>query len=827
MISGHLALFSADGKLQSRRARVGPGTGGTRLAHLALSSLFLSLLAACGAGNEESAADGSSSAAVVAPADGSSTTTVTTAAACTTAPASFTNTVWKDINASCTACHAQGRVAGGTGLVFVAAGSDLQNYNVLRDFSKTSSALVLSKSIGLPAHAGGKPFVDANSTQYKSLAMLVPEMTAQVCATTTTVTAPVAGAPAPAPAPVAAPAAGGFWQGVAFADNATVLGKAAVLFQGRNPSAGEVASASTASNLRQIVRSYMQGPVFDRFLNDLGDTHFLTPGVVVRGNNMGYDPLDWPSAEAASMLGAANVTQVAAAVRNRFDASTKREPVELLRYIVRNDKPYTDMVAGKYTVVNGVMADYLGAQLQVPINNKGDDTEWRPATLPSARLGGTREHAGVLSSHPWLQRVPTTDTNRNRHRVNVMFKQFLATDVSALAVRPLDDGGAKFKVPTIENPACAVCHDIIDPVAAGFQNWNERNRFLPNKTGAVDHALPATYRSNNYAKDAAGKAYYVAGDNWFRDVKAPAYGATPMPGGVTGNPMALQWLGQQVAADSRFALGAVHFFYKGLFGREPLAAPFDKTGPQYASLQAAYTAQNDEFQAIAARFKTDQGHGAYNAKDLMVDLVTSQWSRAARTTALSATRAVELGDVGSAYMLPPSQLNAKLMGVVGQGWNEFDNPYAGSALNYGDFDGVQRVIRAQAHTTLQSITMERLTSVRSCTFAMGDFNKAVADRLLFPAVALTDTPATAAGLEAITQNIRFLHKALWKEDVPATDAEVQRTLKLFTDVWNDRATAPAKPVNCSYNNGNDANYTGRSWAAILAYMIGDPKFLYE
>ena len=35
------------------------------------------------------------------------------------------------------------------------------------------------------------------------------------------------------------------------------------------------------------------------------------------------------------------------------------------------------------------------------------------------------------------------------------------------------------------------------------------------------------------------------------------------------------------------------------------------------------------------------------------------------------------------------------------------------------------------------------------------------------------------------------------------------------------------PVNCAYNNNNDANYTGRSWAAVLAYMLGDVKFLYE
>jgi len=178
-------------------------------------------------------------------------------------------------------------------------------------------------------------------------------------------------------------------------------------------------------------------------------------------------------------------------------------------------------------------------------------------------------------------------------------------------------------------------------------------------------------------------------------------------------------------------------------------------------------------------------------------------------------------------MLPPSQLNQKLIGLVGQGWTEFDNPYTGFGLNYGDFDGVQRVNRAKSQTMMQTVSIDRLVAVRSCTFTKADFDKPMATRLLFPSVALTDTPDSGAGLTAIKANVRYLHKVLWKEDVPDTDAEVQRTLKLFTDTWADRATAPTRPVNCVYTNGNDANYTGRAWAAVIAYMLGDPKFLYE
>ena len=115
-----------------------------------------------------------------------------------------------------------------------------------------------------------------------------------------------------------------------------------------------------------------------------------------------------------------------------------------------------------------------------------------------------------------------------------------------------------------KTPACSVCHSVIDPHAAGWQNWQENNRYLPFRTAAgKDHALPATYRSNNYPKDKDGKAYYVDGDNWFRDEHAPGYGNTPMPGGVTGNNTALQWLGAQVAADARFAKGACAVLLQG------------------------------------------------------------------------------------------------------------------------------------------------------------------------------------------------------------------------------------------------------------------------
>ena len=729
---------------------------------------------------------------------------------CAQVPADFSATVWPAMSTTCTSCHMPGKAAFGTNLVFVAGGTELQEYNVLRAYAKTSSDILLAKVIGGLNHTGGAPFVNAQSAQYKALSDLVPVMKTPCTSGSNT------------------PVTTQFWEGVSFNDDQTKLAKGAILFAGRNPTAAEASAVTTggAPVLRQTLRSYMSEPAFDKFLDEAGEYTFLSRGVVVFGNNMGLNATDTPSA--ADVI---NNNMLAAGVRNRFQLAMQREPVELMKYIVKSDKPWTDMVAGKYTVVNPLQAQYLMANVTGTFmgtaTDPASDMEFLPATLPNQRLMGDREHTGVVSSHAWLQRNPTTDTNRNRHRVYVLAKQFLGTDVAALGMRPIDAGG-NFKMPTVENPNCSVCHSTIDPIAAGFQNWNEANRYLPFRTASmVDHALPNTYRSGNYPKDKDGKAYYQDGDNWFRDQHAPGYDGTPMPGGVKGNPTALQWLGGKVAADQRFAIGAVHFWYRVVFNREPLKAPMDQTAVGYADQLAAYNAQNEEFKDIASRFAMDRGNGAYNAKDLLVDLVTSKWYTAEKVaaTATAAQKAV-LADVGGQALLNPANLNRKLLAVTGMSWVQFNNQYAGQALNYGNFDGgLNRPNRANAYTMVQTMIADRMMAELSCSIVMTDMNKASANRLLFAGVTLADTPTSNEA--AILATIKSLHKSLLKEDLATTDAEVQRTYGLYKAVWMDRATAPARPTACAYNNTNDPNYTARSWAAVIGYMIGDEKFLFN
>ena len=720
----------------------------------------------------------------------------TAAATCATPPQAFTATVWPSMSSTCVVCHRAGAVASGTRLVFAAGGSVEMNYGVLRTFAAANGDLLMSKSIGLPTHSGGKVYGDANSQQYKDLAALLPKLK-ESCSSEVLAT-------------------GQFWNDVKFADNATTLQKASVLFAGRNPTATEAAAVAGGGEavLRQQIRAYMDnGPVFDAFLNEAGQVQFLTNGVVVFGNDRGLDPADFPLA--ADVI---NNNNPPAGVRARFETTIRNEPINMMKYIVKNDRPWTEIVAGKYTVVNGVTAPLLGATVSGTFVNPADDNEFLPATIPNARLGGMREQAGVMTSHAMLDRFPTTDTNRNRHRVSEMMKRFAGVYIPLLASRPLEDG--QFRVTVMDNPGCAVCHDIMDPMAAAFQNWAPDNRFRPMGAGATAHALPNVYMSTNYMNDAKGNEFYRMGDNWFRDSKAPGYGSTPMPNGYN-NPKAAEWFGDQLAADPRFAMGSVGFFYKALFHRDVLQPDTDSTGPDAAGRAAAYNAQQEEFKELAARFAAN----GYKVKDLLVDLMLSKQARAIGISGtVSAQRATSLAAVGPGNLLSAGRLNRKFIGLMGSAHAGFNNPYAGASLQYSEFDGITRTSMAQNFTSSQVAALDGAAVQNACRWLQADLAKPVADRLLLPMVTLADTPTTQAGTDKILANIVFMFDKLWNQRVTTTDAEVQRMYKLLVDTYNDRATASPRPVNCQFNAANDANYMGRTWATGLIYMIGDPAF---
>src|SRR4029077_14384227 len=161
------------------------------------------------------------------------------------------------------------------------------------------------------------------------------------------------------------------------------------------------------------------------------------------------------------------------------------ESMKLIEHIVRNDKPFTEIVTADYIMVTPYTARGYGIfdEVKSKFKNPDDPFESIPVKLKALKgrskatdqesATGDYPHAGILSTFQYLRRYPTTETNRNRLRARMYYSHFLGVDALELAARVADAAAvtAKYPVPTMQASECVVCHKTIDPVAGLFQDY--------------------------------------------------------------------------------------------------------------------------------------------------------------------------------------------------------------------------------------------------------------------------------------------------------------------------------------------------------------------
>ena len=380
--------------------------------------------------------------------------------------------------------------------------------------------------------------------------------------------------------------------------------------------------------------------------------------------------------------------------------------------------------------------------------------------------------------------------------------------------------------PTLNNPNCVVCHDILDPVAGAFQNYGD-DGFYRDKTYGYN-SLPYSYKRDPVSG-------YQIGETWYNDMLAPGFGNLLAP-----NPNnSLKWLAHEFVKDSRFGYGTVNFWYPAVIGRDPYTEPPNPEDPDYKPSLAAYAAEQELMQQLADDFIIGTaGNGAHNQKDMLVALALSNHFRAESVKAMDPVQQVELQGIGTGRLLAPEQLNRKLADVSGYNWSYGRNNALGQVYNlvYGGIDSLGITDRATELTTLMSTVVAAMANETSCPIVANDFSKTQGDRNLFTAVELGSTPNSDPA--AIRANIQLLHERLWGESLPINHPEVDATFKLFDAIWSARITAgKAAAVSsaselCRFENVEnpirlDPNQTLRSWAAVINYMLRDYKFIHE
>lgn len=495
--------------------------------------------------------------------------------------------------------------------------------------------------------------------------------------------------------------------------------------------------------------------------------------------------------------------------------SVAREPLELVKHVVRNNLPATEILTADYFMVNGYSAKSYGVFDSLSFNDEWDETEWRQAQIDGI------PHAGMLTSLMFLNRYPTSDTNRNRGRSRVVYDLFLDVDILALeGTRP--DGEAvdiSSPAPTLDNDDCVVCHGLLDPVASSFENWNDRGFYVPNRP-------------------------------WYTDMFQAGFAGIDRPD--SEEPTSLQWLASEMEDDLRFDDAMVRILYNGLTGQEPLDPPGETATEAESDAYSAESVHLDELKAV---YVADN----QNLKTLVKEIVLSPYFRADGLK--DESFAIVHEETGAARLLSPDMLHRKINALLGFEWRSpldfysetvnidtqaklLDNSQFYHQI-YGGIDSFVVTERLTEPNGLMVAVQERMANELACYAVPEDFLRANNDRLLFPFVDQTTQPTSSQNQADIRANIQHLHAHLLGEVLNENDSEIDMTYQLFVDVLEAGQNSigsteqSALPIICrrtediitgeelSVELGDDPQYVVRAWMAVLGYLLSDYRFVYE
>ena len=422
------------------------------------------------------------------------------------------------VQGKCIACHVAGGVSGHTELVFVPSSApdhEARNLQTFRDFFtkvEDGASYILNKIQGV-AHGGGVQ-VAAGTADYENIERFLGLLGEDVTPVTLTPQT--------------------LFDTVRMAPLRKTLRRAALIFAGRRPSDEEYAAAQRGgAAARETIRGLMTGPQFHEFLIRAANDRLLTDrdlGDVI-GNLSGpfVDFINEYYRRVVEARDNGQTIHVAYDWNHHVQHGARRAPLELIAHVAENDLPYTEVLTADYLMANPWSAAAYGASTR--FDDPEDLHEFKPSRFVTYYregdgyeseydpvLGATRvinpgplitdyPHAGILNTTAFLRRYPTTATNRNRARSRWTYYHFLGHDIEKSASRTTDPVAlADTNNPTLRNPACTVCHRVLDPVAGAFQNFGDDGEYK-DQWGGLD-SLDEFYKRDD------GSSLAIRADSW-------------------------------------------------------------------------------------------------------------------------------------------------------------------------------------------------------------------------------------------------------------------------------------------------------------------------
>jgi len=511
--------------------------------------------------------------------------------------------------------------------------------------------------------------------------------------------------------------------------------------------------------------------------------------------------------------------------------SLAREPLELIAHVIRNERPFTEILTADYTMANAFSAMSLIALPDIPLGLGDDPEDFEEVQIPGI------PHAGILTSSMFLNRFPTSDTNINRHRSRMAYWFFLDIDINQFGSRPVDASADFGENPTLENPNCTVCHTTMDPVAGLFMNWNESGEYsgdgewfgpdyiLP--PGFNGEALPDSERTRalqwfaerladnpRFAQATVKTVFEGLTGQKILDISlamTPEMAETSMPdfgakagggaggdggaGGMgfggAGGDVGLGGMGGDtglggMGGDMGAAGTGGDIGLGGMGGSEPPPPPPPVPDPEPSvdpnvpeALQRAYNLQQQILRTIQRRF-IDSNH---NFKLLVREIVLSPYFRAKNSAPMTAEMEMELSTFGTARLLTPEHLSRKIEATTGVRWRQRpgrpDYLLDQYRIFYGGIDSDLVTQRVTEPNGVMASLAQRMAYEVACSAVPYDFSKPPNDRMLFPYID-RDTPLSESSNQ-VQDNVRHLHAHLLGEDV--SDEEMSATIGVLMEAY--------------------------------------------
>lgn len=608
-----------------------------------------------------------------------------------------------------------------------------------------------------------------------------------------------------------------FFAGVRMQTPQALLRRVSLSLAGRLPSNDELQMLEKEGNqgLERAIEKIMEEEAFLERLREAFNDIFLTVGIEDNAETLlSYEHFEhtrlWYDQYNLDHLPEADRQKERWRIADVYRKALLREPLELIAFIVKNNRPFTEIATADYIMVSPYTSRGYGIfdSIRDQFKDHEDPFEYIQARIPAlkSREGHVQEspsgmfpHAGILGTFHYLRRYPTTETNRNRLRARMFYQHFLGIDIMQLAPRTTDASAvaAKFDIPTMKAPDCVVCHRTIDPVAGIFQDFDNEGNLRRKK------------------------------DGWYTDMFDTGFEGEKMPAEERWR--ATQWLAERAVKDPRFPIAMVEHVYFILTGRKVLQAPEDVDDPMFLSRRRAYLAQRKTIENVSRKFVDSN----FNLKVAFKGLIGSSFYRADGLNSKidNPERSAELDDVGIVRLLSPEQLERKIKAIFGKTWGRLNDEWQ---VLYGGIDSITVTERNGDPSGAMGAIQRLMANDVACYHVARDFRKAPSDRILFPNVEPSIVPNDDDANRKIREGMVHLHRLILGQQRAINSPEIDRTFELFSSILDDaRSTGYFEPRETYYCGGRedyyteDKFYTIRAWRAVVTYLLRQHEFLYE